>query len=73
MSRLAAVSGRSYRSAVPGTLNPIIAMKCMTQMPGPPIAPAAKISSQARWRGSALMRAFVVQCSPTSEPTTDST
>ncbi len=71
MRKLATVIGTSYRTGDPGTLNPIMATKCMTQTPVPPIAQAASTSSQARRRGSVVARARSVLTRPSSEPSTD--
>ena len=51
MTALAAVSGTSYRICDPTTPNPSIAMKCIVQMPVPPMAHAARMSHQARRPG----------------------
>ena len=46
-------------------------MKCMTQMPVPPIAHAARISQPARPADVGVLRTRAVQISPSSEPRND--
>ncbi|GIJ59105.1 hypothetical protein Vau01_066210 [Virgisporangium aurantiacum] len=52
-------------------MNPIIAMKCMTQMPVPPRATAASTSHQIRCRPAVNLSAREVQISPSKDPKTD--
>jgi hypothetical protein len=44
--KLAAVTPTSYRTTDSGTSKPSIAMKCMSQMPVPPIATAAIVNQR---------------------------
>jgi hypothetical protein len=46
-------------------------MKCMTQMPVPPMAHAASSSHRARRRASGIARARTVQIRPSKDPSTD--
>ena len=71
MKKLPTVVGTSKRSGLPVTVKPTIAMKCMTQMPVPPIAHAARTSSQARRRPSVATRARAVLTRPSREPRND--
>ena len=71
-ARLPNVMGTSYRIVVPGTSNPSMAMKCMSQMAVPPMATAARASQRARRPGSDS-RARAVSTRPNSEPMNDMT
>jgi hypothetical protein len=58
----------SYRTGLPGTSKPSIAMKCMSQMPAPPIAIAASTSQRVRRPGVWARRARAVHSRPSVEP-----
>ncbi len=64
--------GTSYRTTVDGTSKPIMAMKCMSQMPVPPIATAASNSQRARL-APVDSRARVASTRPSNEPRNDIT
>src|SRR4051812_48802132 len=66
-----AVRTMSYRTGSPGVEKPSIAMKCMTQMPTPPIDTAASASQVSRVRALSVVRACSVQASPSAQPTTE--
>lgn len=70
---LAAVVGTSYLIRVPATVKPSIAMKCMDQIPVPPMAQAASNSHHDRWPPVRAERARAVQINPSREPRIDST
>jgi hypothetical protein len=70
VSALTKVNGTSYRIVARGMLNPSIAMKCMTQIPVPPIDSAPRTSQEPR-EAPVAARALAVKSRPSSEPTHD--
>lgn len=66
----AAVSGTSYRITEPCTEKPSMAMKCIVQMPVPPIANAAPTSQNLVSRPR-VSRAREVSRRPSIDPTLD--
>jgi hypothetical protein len=62
----------SYRMGWPGVAKPSIPMKCISQMPTPPMDRAASTNQPRREPGAAVRDRYA-QARPIVEPTTDTT